>query len=73
MHLIDRLPALAMVLGILFVFIYPLTRILKRMGFSRWYIFLGYIVPFGPIIGLWVVSFAKWPNFVKEEAPDEAC
>lgn len=39
---------------------YPIARILRRMGFSGWWVLLA-IVPYVNVVGLWVVAFVKWP------------
>jgi hypothetical protein len=51
------------VVGILLnvlLFIWPVTKILKKMGYSPWNI-LWACVPFGPFIGLWVLANRTWP------------
>lgn len=45
-------------------FVYPVVRVLKRMGFARWWA-LFFTLLFFPIIGLWILAFAKWPNCPK--------
>jgi hypothetical protein len=37
------------------------TRILRRMGFSPWWVLVG-ILPIVNVIGLWRLSKARWPN-----------
>jgi len=36
-------------------------RILKKAGYSRWWVLLIFI-PIVNIIMIWVFAFAKWPN-----------
>ena len=40
--------------------LFPIGRILSRMGYSVWWL-LVFFVPFGPVVGLWLIAFAKWP------------
>ena len=39
----------------------PIGQLLRRMGFSRWWILLSF-VPIINIVGLWIVAYAKWPK-----------
>jgi hypothetical protein len=39
---------------------YPASRVLKRMGFSRWWTIVAFI-PYANVIALWVLSFIRWP------------
>jgi hypothetical protein len=48
-------------IGYLFVFCYPISRVLKRLGFSGWLALLA-IVPLGNLIGLWMLAFKPWPR-----------
>jgi hypothetical protein len=41
--------------------IVAIWRILKRMGFEP-ALSLLYIVPFGSLIGLYVIAFSRWPG-----------
>jgi uncharacterized membrane protein YhaH (DUF805 family) len=51
-----------LILGLFFIaFIFPIFRILKRIGFSGWWAVL-VIVPLVPLVGLWVLAFIKWPG-----------
>ncbi|HMF05747.1 MAG TPA: hypothetical protein VKE72_01880 [Methylocella sp.] len=43
---------------------YPIVRILKRVGYSAWWVILAFI-PIANLVGLWVFSFVEWPH-----APD---
>jgi hypothetical protein len=49
------------------VVLYPIGRILGRLGLSPfWSIFA--LVPFVNLIALWVLAFADWPRRVDEGA-----
>ncbi|HWW12822.1 MAG TPA: hypothetical protein VN018_09905 [Brevundimonas sp.] len=39
---------------------YPAARILRRLGFSPWWVLLAF-VPYVNLIGLWALAFVKWP------------
>jgi uncharacterized membrane protein YhaH (DUF805 family) len=47
-------------LAIVFGFIYPVVRIVQRTGHSGWWCLLVF-VPFGTLIGLWLLATADWP------------
>jgi len=49
------------VLGVVFLFLYPLGRVLKRIGYSAWWALL-WIVPLVNLIALWVVAYQPWPR-----------
>lgn len=55
-HLLN-LPILAV---IAFVLIFPVSRILKRLGWNPWLSVLA-VVPFLNIAMLWAVAYARWP------------
>jgi hypothetical protein len=40
----------------------PVARILRRVGFSRWWCLLCFL-PYGVgvLIGVWVLAFIRWP------------
>ncbi len=40
---------------------WPTARILKRIGFSGWWVILAFI-PLANIIGLWVLALTRWPR-----------
>jgi hypothetical protein len=42
------------------IFIYPMTKILRRTGYSGWWVLLLF-VPLGNVVGLWCLAFARWP------------
>ena len=39
---------------------YPASRVLKRMGFSRWWTLVAFI-PYVNVVALWVIAFIQWP------------
>jgi len=39
----------------------PVSRILRRLGFSGWWTILAF-VPWVNLIGLWVIAFVRWPK-----------
>jgi len=45
---------------VLFVLGYPASRVLKRIGFSRWWIVVA-LIPYVNVVGLWILAFVKWP------------
>ena len=45
------------------------TRILRRMGFSPWWVLLGF-VPIANIVGLWMLSTAPWPKLESQTSSD---
>jgi hypothetical protein len=51
------------VLIYLFLLGYPVTRILRRLGYSAWWVIIAFI-PLGNLIGLWFLSFVRWPRDV---------
>jgi len=55
------------VLGIIFLFLYPISRILRRAGFSGAWCLLC-ITPFTFFIALWIFAFNRWPAL--GETPD---
>ena len=48
------------VIVILIAMLYPYVRIIRRAGYSGWWM-LTMFVPIVNIIMLWVFAFAKWP------------
>ena len=44
----------------LFVAGYPTARILRRLGFSRWWVVVA-IIPYANVAALWVLAFVRWP------------
>ena len=41
--------------------LYPVGRILKRLGFSPFWSILS-LIPLVNLIGLWIVAFVEWPQ-----------
>lgn len=39
----------------------PVSRILRRLGFSGWWTILAFI-PWINVVGLWVVAYIRWPK-----------
>ena len=54
------------VLVVIFLVIYfvPIVRIVQRTGHSGWWVLLA-LIPFGNIIGLWLLGFGRWPALDK--------
>ncbi|MFM0666224.1 hypothetical protein PQQ78_00980 [Paraburkholderia sediminicola] len=50
----------SLLLAITVLFMYPYVRVIKRAGFSGWWI-LTMFVPIMNLIMIWVFAFAKWP------------
>ena len=47
-------------LALFVVAVVACVRILRRLGYSGWWVLLGF-VPIGNVIGLWQLSKADWP------------
>lgn len=45
--------------------LYPIGRILKRMGFSPFWSVVA-LIPFVNVIALWVLAFGDWPRDAEE-------
>jgi predicted PurR-regulated permease PerM len=39
----------------------PVMRILRRLGYSRWWALIT-LFPLFQLIGLWVLAFIEWPS-----------
>lgn len=39
---------------------FPAMRILRRLGFSGWWVILAFL-PWANVVALWVLAFIKWP------------
>lgn len=64
----------ALIAANLVFFFIPLTIIIRRMGFSGWWILL-VVVPLGILVGPWLLVFARWPALVtlsKQQVTSEA-
>ena len=42
------------------VFVIPISKVLRRVGFSGWWSILA-VLPLVGIIALWVFAFVRWP------------
>jgi hypothetical protein len=49
-----------MMIIILPIVLVPFWRIVKRTGHGGWWSLLAFI-PFGNLIGLWLLAFVRWP------------
>jgi uncharacterized membrane protein YhaH (DUF805 family) len=49
------------VLLFLFLYLFPLVKILHKAGYSGWWCLLTF-VPLVNLIMFWVFAFASWPN-----------
>jgi hypothetical protein len=49
------------VLAPIALFAFPIIKILKRMGFSGWWVIMA-LAPLANLVGLWVLASVKWPN-----------
>jgi len=49
-----------------FIFLHPIVRILKRVGYSGWNV-LWIFVPVVNIIALWRFAYRPWPAFERRE------
>jgi hypothetical protein len=45
----------------LFLYLFPVAKILSKAGYSGWWCLIG-LVPLVNLIMLWVFAFAWWPN-----------
>jgi hypothetical protein len=61
-------PELAVIFAMFFVFagigllmLWPVGRILRRMGFSPWLSLL-YIIPLVNLVVPWVIAYSDWPK-----------
>jgi len=46
----------------------PMARILRRAGWSAWWVVLAFLPPFNFLL-LWVFAFARWPAVDAAQAP----
>ncbi|WP_340644429.1 hypothetical protein [Phenylobacterium sp.] len=56
-----------LVLIILGVIVFPISIILRRAGFSRWWALLA-LVPFVNWFALWAFALVRWPTEKKSDA-----
>ncbi|VVE52881.1 membrane protein [Pandoraea aquatica] len=47
------------------IFLYPYARIIRRAGFSPWWVLVAF-VPLLNIIMIWVFAFIQWPSLEKK-------
>lgn len=52
----------------LFVYLYPIGRVLRRVGFSPYWSILA-LIPLGNLLGLWVLAFSEWPAKAGQSPP----
>ncbi len=38
----------------------PISRILTRIGYSKWWTIV-YFIPFINIVGIWILAYSRWP------------
>ncbi|MCJ7994026.1 hypothetical protein J5N58_05265 [Rhizobium cremeum] len=50
------------------LFGWPIAKILRRAGFSGWWVLLSF-VPLANLIGLWVFAVTPWPNVPDQNRP----
>jgi hypothetical protein len=48
------------VLLLWFVVLYPVGKILRKAGYSGWWVLLS-LVPLANIVALWIFAFSDWP------------
>jgi hypothetical protein len=49
------------VLLIIVIIYYPIYKIIRRAGFSGWWVLVSF-VPVVNVIAIWFFAFCKWPN-----------
>ena len=47
------------------LFLYPIGKILGRIGFSPFWSIVA-VIPLANLIGLWVMAFTDWPRIDRE-------
>jgi hypothetical protein len=52
---------LVVVLSVLLIYGIPMARIIRRAGYSRWWV-LAFFIPLVNIAALWVLAFVRWPS-----------
>jgi uncharacterized membrane protein YhaH (DUF805 family) len=63
----EGLLVVSLILCAYFVVGFPISQVLHRIGFSRWWALLWFI-PFINVVGLWMVAFRKWPIDAAQKA-----
>ena len=51
--------------GTIAVFVYPIGRILTRLGYSPYWCIVA-LVPFFNLVALWVLALSEWPRDTKK-------
>jgi uncharacterized membrane protein YhaH (DUF805 family) len=54
------------VIAVVIAVLYPYVRILRRTGYSAWWV-VAMFIPIVNMIMLWVFAFAKWPGVTRVE------
>ena len=54
---------------IVLVIIYPIGRILRRLGFSPFWSVLVFI-PLANLLSLWILAFSEWPSARDSASPE---
>jgi len=49
------------VIAILFVYLFPVIKILQKAGYTGWWSVL-ILIPGVNLVMLWIFAFARWPN-----------
>lgn len=61
------LPHLIILALVAAIFLYPMSRILRRAGYSGW-LALFAMIPFVGIVGIWWFAFARWPSLSNDSS-----
>jgi hypothetical protein len=48
------------------IVLFPIAKILRRMGLSGWWCLL-YLTGIGIIVGIWVLAYCRWPALDRTE------
>ncbi len=49
------------VLFYIFIIVFPVARILRRLGMSGWWAVLA-VIPLVNLVSLWILAFVGWPR-----------
>ena len=63
-HLVGGIVGVLFGLGILAIVIVPIVMIIRKAGYSGWWVLI-WLVPIANIIMLWVFAFSDWPNLAR--------
>ncbi|MDR5832858.1 hypothetical protein [Caballeronia sp. LZ034LL] len=66
LHTEFGLVSLLTLLAFAVITLYPYVRIVRRAGFSGWWVLFGF-VPVLNLIMLWVFACSKWPAIGREQ------